>query len=418
MQTWRRWIFFCLSVLLSLPATRGLASEPVGSPSPGPVPPTGISGWMQSSIVGDAPAFTSDASCAPSTNSCDPPKILMGDLYGFQAMRMQLVPRFQTVTVTTMTIRRAGTGGVTRTTKSSTLTQLFLDRISVCDPYASRIAFKIGDNESVLPQDRVFLTYGFANAVPGAGGFSPASLTTSSSTMTAQGVTTATTTSTSTSGVIVPGTRINANGEVAGFEKTLFDGNASVGVRLPILQQSGDGGVDRNGFGDLSIITKAILYKDVSNGLAFSGGLMVTVPTGLPIDTIYGNINSVLWQPYVGYYWAQSDFYVQGFVSGIIPTNDHDVTLLVNTLGCGYTVYRSPSGMLSSVTPLLEVDVTNPLNHRGSCDPISVPDLVDLTTGVHLGVGSRGLLSLGVTFPVTNPHVYDIGALVRLNYRF
>jgi hypothetical protein len=405
-----------LSLVLSALTTRGLAQEPAKSPAPTPAgtpaPSTGISDWLQSYWT-DGHACAQD-SCA---NPCDLPKVLVGDLWGFQALNTRFVPRFRTVTVKTTTIRRGETGGPRRTVKTSTLTQMFLDKINVFNPYASRVAFKIGDNESVLPQDRVFLTYGFINGVTGTGGTIASTATTSSSTVIGQNVTTTTVTSTSTTGASVLGARINGNQEVVGFEKTVFDGYASVGLRVPILQQSGDGSVDRNGFGDLSVITKAILFRDADRGVALSGGVMVTVPTGLPIDTIYGNINSVLLQPYLGYYWAQSDFYVQGFVSGIFPTNDHDVTLLVNTLGVGYTVYRSPNSMLSSVTPLLEVDVTNPLNHR-SGDPISVPDLVDLTAGAHLGIGARGLLSLAVTFPLTNPHVYDIGALVRLNYRF
>ena len=40
---------------------------------------------------------------------------------------------------------------------------------------------------------------------------------------------------------VVPAPNTFVHREVVGFEKTLFDGAASVGVRAPFFQQQGDG---------------------------------------------------------------------------------------------------------------------------------------------------------------------------------
>jgi hypothetical protein len=74
--------------------------------------------------------------------------------------------------------------------------------------------------------------------------------------------------------------------------------------------------------------------------------------------------------------------------------------------------------LFRSVVPAIEAHVTTPLDHRSPTDEIRGLDLVVLTGGVHLGVGQRSMLTLGVATPITGPRPYDVEALVQFNLRF
>jgi hypothetical protein len=253
----------------------------------------------------------------------------------------------------------------------------------------SRGAFKITENESPRPQDRVFLFYNYFNNVggqfkgPGVG-------------------------------------QLDVHRETAGFEKTFLNGEASIGMRLPYLQF--DGGPDSTDLGDLSIIGKFTLLDDRDSGLFLSSGLVVTAPTG-GVDFLTasrGTFHPTLLQPYVGYIWGQDRFFVQGFNSLVVPLDDRDVTIFFSDIALGYTAYRSDcGGGLSSVTPVFEVHVTTPLNHRGSeAFPLGVADIVDLTLGTHFVLNRHAVLTLGVCTPVTGPQPFDVEGIVQFNYRF
>ena len=62
--------------------------------------------------------------------------------------------------------------------------------------------------------------------------------------------------------------------------------------------------------------------------------------------------------------------------------------------------------------------MTTPLDHRGYNNPVIVPDLVDITAGVHVGIFRNATLSLGIATPVTGPRVFNVESLVQLNWRF
>src|SRR5262249_29153535 len=156
------------------------------------------------------------------------------------------------------------------------------------------------------------------NGVRGEGGSVAGTSTTTTSTVTAPLTTTTTTVVTTTTGASVAAARIDGHQEVFGFEKTFFDGNISVGMRLPILQQVGDGSIGGDSFGDLSVILKGLMYRNPDAGVFLSGGLMVTFNTGPAIQTSEGNINWTLLQPFIGYFWGGDSFYLQGFTSVVV----------------------------------------------------------------------------------------------------
>src|SRR5262249_43411275 len=156
----------------------------------------------------------------------------------------------------------------------------------------ARGAFKIADNESPRPQDRVFLTYNYFNNIngslnpPGAG-------------------------------------QTDGHRELLGFEKTFLGGDASFELRLPFLQLTGDPGGRDTGIGDLTLILKYALINDRPGGNCVSAGLALTLPTGnnFAPEGIPSFRDDVLFQPFVGYILARDQWYVHGFTSLVVPTN-------------------------------------------------------------------------------------------------
>jgi hypothetical protein len=254
----------------------------------------------------------------------------------------------------------------------------------------SRGAFKITENESPAPQDRIFVTENYFYNVNKT--FNP-------------------------TGVNVERTTIFR--EVIGFEKTFLDGDASIGMRLPFLDAQGEF-IDKNDVGDLSIILKYAFVNDRQTGNLLSTGMVITVPTGpnfLPDET--PDVHSTLIQPFVGGIWRSGDLFFHGFTSLLVPTNSEDVLFLFNDYGVGYTVYQSDSTFVSSISPTVEAHLNTPLNHRGSQnDPIGGLDVFDLTSGVTLGLGGRAQLTLGLATPLTGPKPFDLEAIAQLNWRF
>jgi hypothetical protein len=282
-------------------------------------------------------------------------------------------------------------------------------------PVFSGGASKIGENQSPMPEDRVFFTYNYYSDVRGPGGsFASPHIDTQQTVLNGFPATVNT---------LIPGVppvRADLHREVFGFEKTFLDGNASVGLRAPVFQSQGDGGFSQHDFGDLSLLVNYAFYRDPQSGDVFCGGLMVTVPTGPSIDTIAGNIHPTVLQPFLGYRWNEGPWYLQGFTSVAVPTDGREPTALFNDIGAGYWLYRSgPDALISAVIPTLEAHVTTPLNHRQATDALFLPDIVALTGGVHVGLGQRSILTFGVVTPVTGaPKPWAVEGLVQFNFRF
>jgi len=283
-------------------------------------------------------------------------------------------------------------------------------RVTVYDPAVARIGsgFKIADNESPKPLDRVFGVYNYYNGLTGTGGFTAGSRP-----------------PIGTAGNIVPdtavaGRRTNLHRQLMGFEKTFLQGNASIGLRVPYYQDEYKLTAFSQSIGDMTAILKFALLNDYTTGNVFSLGLAVTAPTGPGIDTVDGTIRDTLIQPYIGYIWNYGNLYVQGFHSFVIPTDDRDVALVFNDVGMGYYLYRNPdrNGLIAFIVPTGEVHVTTPIESTETRF-IQVPDIVAMTAGVHVGLfGGRPLLTFGAVAPITGPRPFDVEAFVQFNYRF
>lgn len=254
-------------------------------------------------------------------------------------------------------------------------------------PLAARGGFKIADNENPRPTDRVFFSYNYFNDVNGR-----------------------------INGPDI--SRIDVHREIFGFEKTFLEGNASFGMRVPLIQQTGSGSF--TDIGNLTFIGKYAFINDRSTGNVLSSGLVVTVPTGHNYDIVDGStLDPVLIQPWVGFVWNSGRLYAQGFSSVAIPTQSIDAPLLFNDLGVGYRAWRGTGGLITAITPTIEGHLTNPLDNRGfdTCG-IRYVDLFVVTGGLHFELNNRSLLTFGAATPLTGPKAFAVEGIVQFNFRF
>ncbi len=262
----------------------------------------------------------------------------------------------------------------------------------------SRGPYKIAEGESPYPQNRVYGNYNYFG------------------------------------GVSFPYDDIQR--QTIGFEQTLFDGEASIGLRLPFFQPefSSAGSVlagrlpaeaQGDHVGNLTILTKLVLLETPDTIL--STGLVVVAPTSdVPYlyiledqdtptfadDVVEGRSHSTLLEPYLGYGWFGERWFVHGFTSIMVPMDSRDVTTLFNDIGVGY---RLPVGgaWITELVPTFEVHVNNPLNQRDR-----LVDSVDLTAGTHLVFAHHTSLGLGVATNVTRPQLFEIEGIANFTWRY
>jgi hypothetical protein len=251
-------------------------------------------------------------------------------------------------------------------------------------PLAVTSGIKIAENESPLPQDRVFAIYNYYNSVDGGG------------------------------------PQFGLHRALIGGEKTFLDGDASVGVRLPYLWSDNGGGSD---LGYLSVIGKYAFYRCAETGDVVSGGLAVATTVGNDFTLLNGNtFSSVLLQPWAGFVCnVQENIYTHGFTSVIIPTTYTSgiETIYTADLGVGYRLFQSDSGgPVRAIIPTVEGHLTLPLGNSNRGDVLYTPTLVTITGGVHFGLGSMCWLTVGGNVPVSGPNLYDFEGMAQFNLRF
>jgi hypothetical protein len=258
-----------------------------------------------------------------------------------------------------------------------------------------------------------------------------------------------------------------------GIEKTLFDGNASVYVSVPFLHATSNiSGQDINGLGDVNVGLKYMLWKNADTGSAFTAGFTVAaptarsttvtntlnvtftggtqpavVPTPPPVGTVLPftittTINPTYLQPWAAGLWVADRFFVHEYFGILIPTDDRVSTFINNNLTIGYNVFENPCGLVSSITPVIGVQLLLPVNHINNSvgsttttipanitcigpypidqlpglDSFSFPSQVFLSGGFQIGLGERALFSAGVVVPVAGPRGYEVGATAGLTY--
>jgi hypothetical protein len=260
--------------------------------------------------------------------------------------------------------------------------------------------FKIADNNSPMPQDRIYFS---SNAFNGFLASTNARLGTTIQ-------------------------NLNVYNQTFGMEKTFLSRNGSVGLILPIntlTSQSTIAGLNgtHTGMGDVSVYARYALFRDDNRNNWITGGLAATAPTG---PTNFAGITAVnvvphttIIQPFGAYLWNYGRLYVLGFTSLYTPSDTNGgPILLFNDIGVGYFLFRAPlpNRFLTGVAPTVEVHVADPLTDRGPIsagNPIGAFDLVDLGFGLNVLLGGRSRLAAGIVTPVTGPRPFNTEAIVQ-----
>ena len=244
---------------------------------------------------------------------------------------------------------------------------------------------------------------------------------------------------------------------MAGFERTFWDGQASIGFRLPIWSVDvedrptafpagtvvpfGSAGT-HNAVGDLAITLKAKLAERSAGVL--TSGLSFVLPTGPDtlgnVDPFY-SMNNVshrgALQPWLGWYRsAQSldyGFFTQGFVAFDLPIDQDDADYLYLDLGTGYRVPRD--GYITAITPMFEAHWSTPIADAAqtiSLTPLGTARVgpgaglltsgvlgyrnqVNLTTALNFELANSMNLVVGFAIPTVGPQVMDYELIGQLN---
>jgi hypothetical protein len=285
--------------------------------------------------------------------------------------------------------------------------------------------FKISENVSPIPQDRIFFNYNyFHNAVTD-----------------------------------VDGVTHSLDRFTFGLEKTFLDGGASVEVRLPIVSglgasQSMTGDNTDIELGNLGMYVKAILMSGPN--WAATGGLAMTLPTSRDAqadtggDFIEIESDAVHLAPFLGYVTQPNRcWFAQGFIQADFDLNGNDVydgtlsdrvyrgtvqdqNLLFLDASIGRWIHRNcdPCSRLRAVAAIAELHYTTTLNDTDAVSPfgggsytISNPynrmDIVNATGALVIQYPNASL-RFGAAAPLRNDEerLFDAEIIFQFNRFF
>jgi hypothetical protein len=257
-----------------------------------------------------------------------------------------------------------------------------------------------------------------------------------------------------------------------GVEKTFLDDAWSAEWRMPVAGTTEfatpDFGVSGESTGNLAVIVKRCLHRSCNTAVTM--GIGVDTPTGSDADgyakmvapfkttvfTVHNNAVHLL--PFAGFVRAPSDrFFYQGFAQADIAANGNRIdfagttyatpkdsgtlgtlneqNLLYLDLSGGYWLYRnSCSRGLTGLASLLEVHYTTTLQDtdvvQGTVWPHDLRltfenfanrvDIVDLTVGLHAEFANHTLCRVGGVFPLSwgDNRSFDSEVQVQVERRF
>lgn len=266
-----------------------------------------------------------------------------------------------------------------------------LEQVIVKIPQFYRGAFKITENESPRPRTRAYFSYYYYDQLFAS--LNPANTP-----------------------------RMMLHQQVFGYEQAFLDSRFSVGIRLPYNQLVSTGFYNYTGLGDLTLVTKSVLYDNREAGLFLSGGLVVTAPTAdNPIQSGLGatRYHSTLLQPYLGYIVTRSDFFFQGFSAVIVPTDDNEATIITNDWALGYFAYRRPGRTISAIIPAAELHINSPTNQPGLTNqPTQYFQNVTALGTIQTWMCDKATVGFSCGAPITGPRPFSIQAGLQMNWFF
>jgi hypothetical protein len=261
--------------------------------------------------------------------------------------------------------------------------------------------FKISENQSPRPQDRVFFDFNYYNNINNA----------------------------IDSRNLSPVTQMKAYVYNFGVEKTFNQGMGSVGIRLPLDNLTANSYNNivstptSTALGNMTVFAKYILAQNLETGSLISACWAITPQTatsrfaGAPY---LFPLNSTYFQTCIGYIYNHNNWYFQGFSGFTFSMNPNDVSIVYNDLAVGYYLIRNPDpeAWLSALAPTFEAHANDPIDHRdwqNRFDLAGTPDSVDLTIGLNFGIRHTAVLTAAFCTPVTTPRPFDSEAVLMLN---
>jgi len=295
-------------------------------------------------------------------------------------------------------------------------------------------SFNIAENNTALPTDRVYFVYNaFYGSVSNTVGFGPNGPIQQSS---------------------------NLYRYLMGFEKTFFDGNTSIDIRMPLISgfQFQDNGIssDLGNVGNLTMYFKGLLYADDNS--AFATGLGIGLPTGSDLNTranfapnsefVTIQNQTVNLMPFVASTITPNDrWFIQSFGQLLFNTSGDNVVnqdglvgvftqqnLLQADIGVGRWLWKdSTRPYFTGLAGVFELHYTSTIQNT---DEVNLPqfnflsgsvsnsanrvDLLNLTSGVHAQLGPMSSLRVGAVVPLKESpdRVFDSELQVSFNRRF
>lgn len=293
-------------------------------------------------------------------------------------------------------------------------------------------SYNIAENNSAIPIDRVYFVYNaFYNAISTSSGFGPSAMRS-----------------------------IDLHRYVAGFEKTFFDGNMSLDVRMPLLSgfdltnpfyQSEMGNV-----GNLTMFLKGLFYGD--EDIALATGLGLGLPTGSDLvtqtvapfgsESLVVRNQAVRLMPFVaGTMNLSEDWFMQSFAqmnfaaSGNEVANQNGVVgvfneqhLMQTDVGLGRWFYKDANRrFFTGLAGVFELHYTTTVQDTDTVglgsnsflvgnisNAANRQDLLNLTSGLHTQLGPLSALRVGAVVPLRDQpdRVFDSEVQVSFNRKF
>ncbi len=270
--------------------------------------------------------------------------------------------------------------------------------------YPSIRNFKISENMSPRPQDRIFFDFNYYNGLN----------------------------NTINSRDLSPITQMKAYIYNFGLEKTFFDGMGSIGIRVPLDNLTANSNPNvistptSTALGNLTVFGKYILGQNQKTGSLVSALFAITPQSGpgrFAGAPYLFPLNGTYFQPAIGYIYNYNRWYIQGFSGFSFSANPNDVSYIFNDIGIGYFLIRNNdrSAFLTALAPTVELHVNNPINHRdvfNRFDLAGSPDAVNLTYGLNFGIMNAAVLTAAFVTPLASPKPFDTEAILMLNIYF
>jgi hypothetical protein len=253
-----------------------------------------------------------------------------------------------------------------------------------------------------------------------------------------------------------------------GLEKTFFEGQTSVEVRMPLVggldAETDSFAVQSKSVGNLTVVLKSLLYMD--DATAVGAGVAIETPTGNDLNSRLGTVNlrfqneAVHFLPYVGFIWSAGDpqwgwgngLFLSGFAQVDINAASNAVDVIgpqglpAGTLGrltdqnlaffdiaAGYWLFRDPGApRITGIAAITELHYTTTLQDAdriaGQANGTDVVinetsgrfDVLNGTVGVQFLLFDAASLRVAGVFPIGDEdrRLFDSEVQVQFNRRF